>query len=153
LTGWEGFERTILFSIGAGLGLGVFMAGFFYIAYVFGRRQERKIDEDMEKIIKTKRPLQARYAAKAAFATASLIFVTVFLNLFILNFSADRVLWQRAFLFWAVFWVVLAVLPFTPISRYRLSFRGDLGARWWLITLMTTAAILVFLSVLIAYVF
>jgi hypothetical protein len=48
---------------------------------------------------------------------------------------------------------VLAVLPFTPISRYRLSFRGDLGARWWLITLMTTAAILVFLSVLIAYVF
>jgi hypothetical protein len=151
MVGWEGFERTLMLSIEGGLAWGVFMAGFFYVASVVGRRQEQKIEKDMERIEKTKRPLPVRYGAKVAFAIPALVLVSVVFGLLMSNFSADRLLWQRIFTYEALGWFVFALVPFIPSTR-QFSLR-DPAAKWWLTTLLVVAAILVFLSVLVPYVF
>ena len=152
MVGWEGFENTLMISIEAGLALGIFMAGFFYLVSVLGRRQERRIEEDMKKIEKTRRPLPAKYGKKVALAIPALLLVSVLFYLLMSNFSMDKLLWQRAFLYEAVYWFIFAFLPFIPSWRYQLSFR-DPAAKWWLVTFMSVVAILVFLSVLLAYFF
>jgi hypothetical protein len=152
MVGWEGFERTLMLSIGGGLTMGVFMAGFAYIVSVVARRQEQKIEKDMETIERTKRPLPMKYGVKVAFAIPALVLVSVVFGLLMSNFSADKLLWQRIFAYEALGWFVFALVPFIPSTRYQFSFR-DPAAKWWLITLMVVAAILVFLSVLVPYVF
>jgi hypothetical protein len=147
MVGWEGLENTLIISIEGGLVMGVFMAVFVYVVSVVGRRQQRKIEEDMKKIEKTKRPLPAKYGKKVALAIPALILVTFLFNFLMSNFTIDMALWERVFPYEAIYWCILGLVPFIPNSRFQFSIH-DAGAQWWLITLLTVAAILAVLSVL-----
>jgi uncharacterized membrane protein YciS (DUF1049 family) len=151
--GWEGFEWTILMSLGVGLVMGILISALLYFTVLIGNRQEQRIERDMKKIEKTKRPLPARYAAKAAFAIVMLVLGTIGFDLLASGFTIQKSSLQAALIFEATLFGIMGLSPLVPTGHSIPVSPRDPSVKWWMISLLAVASILVFSSVLLTYVF
>lgn len=143
VAGWEGFEKALLISAGSGLVMGAFIGTLSYLAGIAGRRHWEKIEMEMDKIIKTKRPVPQRTKRRAAFGIMAVVFGTLVFDVFASGFSAYEPFWHSIFLLEAVFWGVFGLLALVPSWSYVSSNPiSDPGVKLWVIVMLVSAAIL-----------
>jgi hypothetical protein len=150
--GWEGLTGMLLTSGGYGLATGTFLATISYVSKVVRRRHLRGMEKDIERVIKTKRPVPPRTATKAVQGIIALVLGSVAFNFFACTLSTMKTLWQTTFLLEAGIWFALGISPFFGNLSHGSPIRGDPDVKLWVTVLMTTATICALLSVLVTYI-
>jgi hypothetical protein len=150
LNGWEGFTGFLIITGGAGLAMGGFTIAMIYFGNVLGRRQQQNLENKMDTIIKTKRPLPTKTKTKAMNAAAVILVVTLVFDVLVFGLSGSKSGLAGLFIFEAAFCFILGLAPVigrgrSPGALY------DPQVRWFMTGFITAGTVLVLLYIFVVY--